>query len=199
MTSSARLLAACLVVAFIDGGVVVRAVLLNCERDAGSKSACPEGPEVPCEGRQVGARSWSMLPSTTCLEDLTLHGIVKGRKGYTALFESKATTPPKSFFLAAGSELFDATVVEVTGDTVVLHQTPGRPPDEKRCRTVKRRLRSGEGRETPRLSTAARPRPPRGTAVRGGVTSRPSPGPWGAGARCPKLRAGRLTPSVHPA
>jgi hypothetical protein len=104
---------------------------------------CPSAPELPCEARQTGGRSWAMLPSTSCLEDLTLRGIVKGRKGYRALFESKAVLPSKSFVLEVGSELFDATVIEITQGEVVLRQIPGQPPDRKRCRMVKRVLTEG--------------------------------------------------------
>jgi len=103
---------------------------------AGVKPQCAEAPEIACEGRQPGGRSWAMLPSTTCLEDLTLRGIVKGPKGYRAMFESRAVVPPKSFVLETGSELFDATVIDITPDAVVLRQVPGR--DDKRCRTFRR-------------------------------------------------------------
>jgi hypothetical protein len=81
-----------------------------------------------------------MLPSTSCLEDLRLRGIVKGGKGYRALFESKVVLPSKSFVLEVGSELFDATVTEISEGEVVLRQIPGQPPDRKRCRMVKRVL-----------------------------------------------------------
>lgn len=115
-------------------------LLVLTEGAAADERSCPEGPEVPCEGRQSGGRSWAMLPSTSCLEDLVLRGVVKGRMGYRALFESKVTVPPKTFVLEVGSELFDARVLEIGPDAVVLRQVPGSPPDQRRCRRITRRL-----------------------------------------------------------
>jgi hypothetical protein len=65
---------------------------------------------------------------------MTLRGIVKMKDGYRAMFEAK-TAPPKTFTLQAGARLFDANVLEIAADRVVLRQD-----HDEGCTTVVRSL-----------------------------------------------------------